>query len=66
MRERLRAQRKKGRRFDRRMLSTGFSFGGLPSSGHSRCNVLDVKVGRGRGRKRGKIFHSVSCQDTVK
>jgi hypothetical protein len=48
------------------MLSTGFSFGGLPSSGHSRCNVLDVKVERGRGEKDGKIFHSVSCQDTMK
>src|SRR6266568_2974196 len=54
VRRRLRAQRKKGRRFDGRMLSTGFSFGGLSSSGHSRCNVLDVKVGLGRRRKSGK------------
>ena len=30
------------------------------------CNVLNVKVGRGRGEKDGKIFHSVSCQDTMK
>ncbi len=38
----------------------------FPASGELSFETSGAKVGRRRSRKCGKIFHSVSCQDTMR